>query len=60
MLNSLEIDNKLVNMADAVKAELAYDLSMNVNFSEFYLLNQQKVFLDEQKLNINLYSRFKY
>jgi|HubBroStandDraft_2_1064218.scaffolds.fasta_scaffold3213999_2 hypothetical protein len=42
MLNYLEIESKLIHMADAVKAQVLYDMRFDVNFYEFYSLKFQK------------------
>lgn len=55
MLNCNSIDGKLVSLADAVRAEVSYELDMNVNVAEFYRLSFEKQRLQEQFLNFNIY-----
>lgn len=60
MLNHCEIESKLINMAEAVRAEVAYDIAMNVDDFQFYGLFQQKVYFEELKLNNILYNSIQY
>jgi len=55
MLKCESIDSQIISIADAVRAEIVYDVSMNVNFQNFYKLSFQKRILQEQFLNYNLY-----
>lgn len=47
-------------MADAINAEVSYDMTMSVNFADFYLFDNTLKCFEEQKLNINLYATYKY
>jgi len=42
MLNPLEIDNRLVNMAEAVKCEILYDMKFKIDHYDFLFLKFQK------------------
>lgn len=42
MLNYIEIQSKLANMAEATKAEVLYDMEFKVDKSEFFSLKFQK------------------
>ena len=42
MLNPVEIDNRLMNMAEAVKCEVLYDMNFKVDHYEFFSLKFQK------------------
>jgi len=55
MLNCNSIDGKLISLAEAVRAEVSYELDMNVNVSEFYRLSFEKQRQQEQFLNFNIY-----
>lgn len=55
MLGIQSINSEIISMADAVRAEVLYDITMNVKFSDFYRLAFQKNILQEQNLNFNLY-----
>jgi hypothetical protein len=57
MLN--EINICLGSLAEATKAEISYELSMNVDFRKFYLLKHQKELLEQEKLNFNLYKLYR-
>lgn len=55
MLNCNSIDGRLISLAEAVRAEVSYELDMNVNIMEFYRLAFEKRRLQEQFLNFNIY-----
>ncbi len=55
MLGCGKINEKLISLADAVRAEVLYEVSMSVDFPSFYLLSLQKQFIEQEKLNFNLY-----
>jgi hypothetical protein len=42
MLNPIEINNGLVNMAEAVMCEVFYDMKFHVNLYDFFSLKFQK------------------
>ena len=42
MLNYIEIESKLIHMADAVKAQVLYDMKFDVSFYDFFSLQFQK------------------
>ena len=60
MLTLCDIDSKLVSMAEAVRAEHAYDVSMKIDDFQFYSLYQQKVYVQEQELNKILYNQVQF
>jgi hypothetical protein len=55
MLNTSEIDSRLISTADAVYAEVLYEFDMVVKPSEFFFLKMKKETLMQQFLNFNLY-----
>ena len=55
MLNCEPIDAKIISLAEAVRAEVLYEVNMDVNFCEFYRLSLQKRTQEELFLNYNLY-----
>ena len=55
MLNISEINSKIISTANAVYAEVAYELDMVVNPAEFFLMKMEKDLLMQQFLNFNLY-----
>lgn len=55
MLNCNSINAKIISMAEAIRAEILYEVSMNVNLPSFYPLRLQKTNIEQAKLNFNLY-----
>lgn len=55
MLNAQSVDKKIISLAEAVRAEVLFEVDMNVSFPEFHRLSLLKKFQDEQFLNYNLY-----
>jgi hypothetical protein len=55
MLNSQSVDKKIISLAEAVRAEVLFEVDMHVSFPDFYLLSLQKKKQDELFLNYNLY-----
>jgi hypothetical protein len=55
MLDYENINQRVISLAESVTAEVLYDISMVVNFSEFYLLKLKKNVIEQSNLNYNLY-----
>jgi hypothetical protein len=60
MLSIDEIQSKIISIADAINAQISYDMTMNVDFADFYLFDNKLKYFEEQKLNINLYATYKF
>lgn len=55
MLTCNQINQKIISLADSVRAEIVYEITMDINFSEFYLLALKKQTIEENNLIYNLY-----
>jgi hypothetical protein len=55
MLGCESIDGRLISLGEAVRAEVLYELDMDVNVNEFFRLKMEKEFVQQEFLNFNLY-----
>jgi hypothetical protein len=55
MLNCQSVDGQIVSLAEAVYAEVRYELDMDVDSMRFFKLDLQRTFMEQQFLNFNLY-----
>lgn len=53
-----ELDIKLINYAEAIKAEIRYDMSFNVNIPEFFAVRFQKFLQDQARVTFNIYRNY--
>lgn len=55
MLSCQPVDGQIVSLAEAVYAEVRYELDMDVDPMKFFALDLQRTFMEQQFLNYNLY-----